>query len=1369
MQPINYNMLQKKYIMKKNNLQLLLSIVLLGISTATVIARENVPGSGMIVNKPNNQFRELQSSCAPATSKADLDINNVRAKVLGGGDMWWDLANGSYFVPKPALGTRGPSSMYAASLWIGGYDAGKVLKVAGMTYRQTGNDFWPGPINANGSTDIGTCLNWDKHFTVNREDVEAFSTWYEGGQIGAYTIPNSILNWPAFADPITGIQSASGNKMAPFHDADGDGTYNPYAGDYPDFDIKGTKGCNATLYGDQALFWVFNDKGNIHSETGGPAIGLEVKAQAFGFKTTDEINNMTFYKYIITNKSSFRLDSTFFGVWVDSDLGAFNDDYVGCDVSLGLGYSYNGDLIDGPSGNGELIYGANPPAVGVDFFEGPFADVDGIDNPASSVPKSFLGYGDNTIDNERLGMGRFVYYNNNTNSVNGNPTGADDFYQYLTGSWRNGQRITYGGDGTAAGGATCKYMFPGSSDPQGFGTGSVQQAWDESVLPDDRRFLQSAGPFKLQPGAVNTITKGVVWARATQGGNLASLALLKGADFKAQQLFDNCFKTLDGPTAPNLTVQELDKEIILFWTNPTNSNNANEAYSEDYNLASGSDIPYKFQGYMVYQLKDQFVSQTDVYDVDKARLVYQSDIVDGVTQIVNYTNDLTISALVPQEMVNGANKGVGHSIKITEDKFAVGNTALVNHKTYYYAIIAYGYSPTQLPTNLNQLNDYKPFIAGRKQSDPLFAHSAIPHIVAPELGGTEQHAVYGNGPKLKRIEGQGNGGNILDFTDETVARILSSPSNRVIDPVYEKGAGPVKIQVIDPLNVVEESEFRFKLKAKYTTTGTLAYVPQDNSTWELQNITTGETVNSETTIKVANEQIINGQPSGTSSNVIPKWGLSVTVQYTYDPGNASAVKNSFLEATMTFADPTKRWLFGLPDVDGETDLNWIRSGTTTYTATPAFSDYKGAGFDDGQDYEKILGGMWAPYKMTAATTNAAVTTGGPNWNSTYSATDTKLNNLASVDIVITKDKDKWTRCPVLELQESTVLAIGGAAKLSRRKSPSVDKNGYDVNDGSLYNNKEGDLISTMGMGWFPGYAINLETGERLNMAFGEDSWYPSENGADMLWNPTSSFFGPGGVPLFGGKHYIYVFGHNGDAKYTAPDPNPGVLSDIPRYDSAFVLNKLLNFHETNAGGISAYTLRYKKDVFADAMWVNIPLLASGRALLETDVKIRLRVAKSYQRAYSGTINPSLTLPLVQSSDTAATPINLNYPTYEFNTADIETHTYHTDIAKDALGIINIVPNPYYAYSAYEQKTLDNVVKITNLPEKCKISIYTLNGNLVRTFNKDEPKTSIDWDLKNSKRIPIASGLYIIHIDAPGIGQKTLKWFGVMRPIDLESF
>ena len=42
---------------------------------------------------------------------------------------------------------------------------------------------------------------------------------------------------------------------------------------------------------------------------------------------------------------------------------------------------------------------------------------------------------------------------------------------------------------------------------------------------------------------------------------------------------------------------------------------------------------------------------------------------------------------------------------------------------------------------------------------------------------------------------------------------------------------------------------------------------------------------------------------------------------------------------------------------------------------------------------------------------------------------------------------------------------------------------------------------------------------------------------------------------------------------------------------------------------------------------------------------------------------------------------------------------------------------------------------------------------------------IEWDLKNSKGIPVASGVYLIHVDAGALGERTIKWFGVGRQFD----
>jgi flagellar hook assembly protein FlgD len=186
------------------------------------------------------------------------------------------------------------------------------------------------------------------------------------------------------------------------------------------------------------------------------------------------------------------------------------------------------------------------------------------------------------------------------------------------------------------------------------------------------------------------------------------------------------------------------------------------------------------------------------------------------------------------------------------------------------------------------------------------------------------------------------------------------------------------------------------------------------------------------------------------------------------------------------------------------------------------------------------------------------------------------------------------------------------------------------------------------------------------------------------------------------------------------------------------------------------TAANKRQVFQACAWVGVPLGVANQAFLSNEYKVHIRVNKPYQENYN-------------RSEVEANPVNNNNPMYSFNTGSMYAGRNDASIAEAALNLINVVPNPYYAYSGYETNQLDNRVKITNLPQNCKIRIYTMNGLLVRTYDKADPSTSLDWDLKNQVGITIASGIYLIHVEVPGVGEKILKWFGVMRPIDLDTF
>src|SRR5436190_13238018 len=77
-----------------------------------------------------------------------LDINNVKALINADGlNFVPSTANPiSFEVPKGS----GKQTIYSSALWIGGFDPGGQLKLAANTFRQTGTDYYPGPVNLSG-------------------------------------------------------------------------------------------------------------------------------------------------------------------------------------------------------------------------------------------------------------------------------------------------------------------------------------------------------------------------------------------------------------------------------------------------------------------------------------------------------------------------------------------------------------------------------------------------------------------------------------------------------------------------------------------------------------------------------------------------------------------------------------------------------------------------------------------------------------------------------------------------------------------------------------------------------------------------------------------------------------------------------------------------------------------------------------------------------------------------------------------------------------------------------------------------------------------------------------------------------------------
>ena len=117
--------------------------------------------------------------------------------------------------------------------------------------------------------------------------------------------------------------------------------------------------------------------------------------------------------------------------------------------------------------------------------------------------------------------------------------------------------------------------------------------------------------------------------------------------------------------------------------------------------------------------------------------------------------------------------------------------------------------------------------------------------------------------------------------------------------------------------------------------------------------------------------------------------------------------------------------------------------------------------------------------------------------------------------------------------------------------------------------------------------------------------------------------------------------------------------------------------------------------------------------------------------------------------------------YQFTTVSPYIDTQQ---AKDDLEKIKVVPNPYYATTAFEgQNTFTSgrgprEIQFRNLPQECIIRIFTISGELVKTIHHSE---SINfgtgkWDLLTKDNLTAAYGIYVYHIEAAGVGEKIGK-------------
>ncbi|NNE36615.1 MAG: hypothetical protein HKN13_15385, partial [Rhodothermales bacterium] len=372
---------------------------------------------------------QTTGTCETPTAVGELDVGNVQTSVFAyGGAGWGPTFNRDppfFEVPKG----EGANAVFTSVFWIGGMVDGD-LRISAARYGRF--QFWTGPLDESGAPPTD-CATFDRIWKINKSEIVAFEVtgiastdlreWPTG--LGAPTLSPTNRDGSSTAsdgidNDLDGLIDEAGELRSITDDiltlpltTRINRVINLDAGERPD------------ILGDQMLWWIMNDAGNEHlfwdlADTflSYDPIGLEVHASAFAFGRTGDLGNTVFYRYRLINRSSSSLDEAFVGMYVDPDLGSFDDDYVGSDTTLGIGIVYNADNDDDARYGG---YGLNPPALAYDFLQGPIV---------ASPTDSALVSGQWLNGFRRIKMTSFQYYNGG-GCASCDPQTNVDHYRYM--------------------------------------------------------------------------------------------------------------------------------------------------------------------------------------------------------------------------------------------------------------------------------------------------------------------------------------------------------------------------------------------------------------------------------------------------------------------------------------------------------------------------------------------------------------------------------------------------------------------------------------------------------------------------------------------------------------------------------------------------------------------------------------------------------------------------------------------------------------------------------------------------------------------------------------------------------------------------
>ena len=459
-----------------------------------------------------------------------LQVNNINTIFRSDGYFNYDKVNftsGAAGMVWPVSSSQRLTALFTTGIFVGAKVNGD-LRLAASMYN---THFSPGNIPNVGQVP-GSSVCSDprfKNYQVNLTDPSLINggTRTKNAAGRNYEITyDSWASWPV-------------DLGAPYVEVNGIPGYQPeFDGDRPGIG-------NSSARPDEIIWCTFMDytncTNNQHASElslpgGTVPLGVEIQQTSFAFLAPGLLN-MYFVKWKLINKSNDIWDSTYTSVACDPDLGDANDDAVGCDSTQDIGFCYN-------FGNHDADYGDAPPAVGFKYLQSPIIYTGNPNDTAKLPYGTFVGY-------RALGLSGFNYFANlSGNQCLGDPDNAINGYNFMRGTDGCGNQLINWVTGNPT-----KYKWSGDA--------CSKTGWYDSVQ-GDKRFLQTSGPFIMNPQDTQIIVIGAFIERGSRN-NLSVCALLDAGE-RVQQFYSSNFSATPLPPTPQVNaVANGDGKITLYW------------------------------------------------------------------------------------------------------------------------------------------------------------------------------------------------------------------------------------------------------------------------------------------------------------------------------------------------------------------------------------------------------------------------------------------------------------------------------------------------------------------------------------------------------------------------------------------------------------------------------------------------------------------------------------------------------------------------------------------------------------------------------------------------------------------------------------